>query len=153
MESLFLKIFDMSITASCIVLAVILLRLILKKAPKYIICLLWVFVGLRLVLPFSFESGLSLVPQMNRNDYTLSVLSAPDGYYDSVDSEDREPVTIDPDLIFTAQAQGVQRTSSDFYDAFISVASVVWVTGCAVMLIYAFVSWLKLRRPLPNRFA
>jgi hypothetical protein len=59
MANIFIKIFNLSLTASYIVIAVALLRLVFKKAPKWISCLLWGLVGIRLVIPFSFESVLS----------------------------------------------------------------------------------------------
>ena len=63
MESIFLAVLDMSFKASFLILAVVVLRFVLKRAPKYIVCTLWLLVGLRLIVPFSIESGLSLVPQ------------------------------------------------------------------------------------------
>ena len=63
MEALFLKLVNMSITASYLVLPVLLFRVLLKKAPKSIRCVLWGLVGLRLVFPFSIESVLSLIPR------------------------------------------------------------------------------------------
>ena len=62
MGELFLKTLNMSIAASWLIMAVVLLRLVLKKAPKWIVVLLWGIVALRLVVPFSFESALSLIP-------------------------------------------------------------------------------------------
>ena len=62
MTAVFLHFLNMSITAGWIVLAVLLLRLCLKRAPRWITCLLWGLVALRLVLPFSIESALSLIP-------------------------------------------------------------------------------------------
>ena len=62
MSSLFLKIVNMSIAASWLILAVVLLRVVLKKAPKWIHVLLWGIVALRLICPFSFESAFSLIP-------------------------------------------------------------------------------------------
>ena len=62
MADLFLKIVNMSISASWIVLAVLLLRIVLKKAPKWINCILWGIVGLRLIMPLSLESVFSLIP-------------------------------------------------------------------------------------------
>ena len=56
MADIFLKIFNMSVSACWIVLAVILFRAVLKKAPKWVNCVLWGIAGLRLGLPFSFES-------------------------------------------------------------------------------------------------
>ena len=62
MSDLFINLLNMSITASWLVLAVVLLRFLLKKAPKWINAVLWAFVGFRLICPFSFESIFSLVP-------------------------------------------------------------------------------------------
>lgn len=63
MSDIFLKVLNLSITASWLILAVILVRLLLKKAPKWISCVLWALVAIRLVCPFSLESGLSLIPK------------------------------------------------------------------------------------------
>ena len=62
MSRIFLEIINMSISASYIILAVLLLRLFIKKAPKWISVLLWGIAGIRLILPFSLESILSLIP-------------------------------------------------------------------------------------------
>ena len=62
MEALFLKLVNMSINASWLVLAVLALRFVLKKAPKSILCTLWALVALRLVVPVSFKSIFSLIP-------------------------------------------------------------------------------------------
>ena len=61
-RTLFEKSFNMSISASWLVLAVLILRLVLKKAPKWVNVLLWGIVAVRLICPFSFESVLSLIP-------------------------------------------------------------------------------------------
>ena len=61
MEAVFIKLFNMSITATWIALAVILIRLLFKKAPKHFRVFMWGLVGLRLLLPFSIESVLSLI--------------------------------------------------------------------------------------------
>ena len=62
MASLFLKLLNMSIAASWLILAVIVLRIVLKRAPKWIHCILWALVGIRLLCPLSIESALSLIP-------------------------------------------------------------------------------------------
>ena len=62
MGTIFLRVVNMSITASWLMAAVIVLRLLLKKAPKWLTCMFWVFVAIRLVCPFSVESTWSLVP-------------------------------------------------------------------------------------------
>ena len=75
MVTLFLKLVNMSITATWMVLAVIALRFLLKKSPKYIRCFLWGLVALRLMVPFSFESVLSLVP--SREPVPQEILYSP----------------------------------------------------------------------------
>ena len=62
MSELFLKIVNMSISASWVVIAVLTLRFCLKKAPKWVNVLLWGIVAVRMVFPFSIESVLSLIP-------------------------------------------------------------------------------------------
>ena len=62
MADIFLKLLNLSLSASWIVLAVLVLRLFLRKVPKWVNCLLWSIVGLRLLIPVSFESVLSLLP-------------------------------------------------------------------------------------------
>ena len=64
MAEVFLKIVNMRISASYIVLAVLLLRLLLKRAPKWISVLLWGIVGFRLICPFSIEAAFSLMPSV-----------------------------------------------------------------------------------------
>ena len=62
MSAVFLKVLNMSITASWLIIAVVLARVMLKKAPRWLSCLLWGLVAIRLLYPFSFESSLSLIP-------------------------------------------------------------------------------------------
>ena len=62
MAAVFLKLLNLSISASWLVLAVLVLRLVSKRLPKWMNVLLWGIVALRLVLPFSVESALSLIP-------------------------------------------------------------------------------------------
>lgn len=62
MTSLFLKVFNLSISASYLILAVLVARILLKKAPKWVNVTLWAVVGVRLLCPFSLESALSLIP-------------------------------------------------------------------------------------------
>ena len=62
MESLFSNILTASFHGSIVILVVILLRVLLKKAPRKFICFLWVLAGLRLLMPFEIQSSLSLQP-------------------------------------------------------------------------------------------
>ena len=67
MSGIFLKLLNLSISASWLVLVVLALRLVLKRAPKWVNVLLWGMVALRLMLPFSIESALSLIPSAKRS--------------------------------------------------------------------------------------
>ena len=62
MTQVFIHLLNMSLSAGLLVVAILLLRPLLAKAPKWSICLLWAVVGLRLILPFSQSSALSLLP-------------------------------------------------------------------------------------------
>ena len=62
MADVFYKILQMSISASWLILAIVVLRIFLKKVPRKIICFLWALVAIRLVCPFAIESRLSLIP-------------------------------------------------------------------------------------------
>ena len=79
MVDVFLKIVNMSISASWLVLAVLVFRFVFKKAPKWIHVLLWGIVAVRLLCPFSIESALSLIPSAETISPEIMILmkSAP----------------------------------------------------------------------------
>lgn len=139
MEALFLKLFNMSITAGWIVLAVVLLRLFLKKAPKWISCLLWVLVGLRLVLPFSFESILSLIPSAETVPQEIFYAQKPT-IHSGVPFVNS---TVNP-VISESLAPEV-GTSVNPIQIVIFIASIAWCIGVAGMVIYALASFLRLK--------
>lgn len=129
MEIIFTKIFNMSVAASMLIIAVILLRLILKNAPKWIRCVLWLLVALRLVIPFSFESPFSLIPNAQAiNSTTQSSTS----YVSSLVSTDR----------FKTIQNAVSSSDNEF--GIITILSYLWIVGFGVMLIYMLFSYLLL---------
>ena len=142
MDDVFLKIVNLSISASWLILAVLVLRVVLKKAPKWVMPLLWGVVALRLVCLFSIESALSLIP---------SAETIPS----EIVTETREPVlyeqaTLDivtnPTLPSAAEVPvGVSRQQAqvDF-----NIYSVLWLAGMAALLVHALVSARKLKRKL-----
>ena len=81
MTGLFLKIVNMSITASILVLLVLVLRLIFKKAPKWVNVLLWGLVAVRLICPFTVESPFSLMP---KTDWIEQADYEGDRYFNSI---------------------------------------------------------------------
>ena len=137
----FSNILNVSITASWLILVVIGLRLVLKKAPKWVNVALWGIVALRLLMPFSIESSLSLVPSVetvsdqmlqaepaySHGDAQLDIITNPN--YGSV-------VTVDLD------------DSMDSFQWSMVKMSLVWYAGIAVMSAYTLLSFLILRRRL-----
>ncbi|MDE7131053.1 MAG: M56 family metallopeptidase [Lachnospiraceae bacterium] len=140
METVFIKIFNMSIAAGWLILAVIVLRFLLQKAPKWLACTLWAVVAVRLICPFTFESAFSLIPSAEtvRPDV---VRYAPEPSIDSgIPAIDG---MLNPMISETfAPAPGASVNPLDIW-AF--AASIIWVIGLVAMLGYAFVSFLRLR--------
>ena len=141
MDDVFLKLVNLSISASWLILAVLVLRVVLKKAPKWVMPLLWGVVALRLVCLFSIESALSLIP---------SAETIPS----EIVTETREPVlyeqaTLDivtnPTLPSAAVPVGVSRQQAqvDF-----NIYSILWLAGMSALLVHALVSAGKLKRKL-----
>ena len=138
MAGIFLKIVNMSISACWIVLAIILLRIVLKKAPKWINCVLWGLAGLRLVLPFSFESVFSLIPSAE------TITKTPDSPRPHIDSG---VTIIDNQVNSYLQGnyfEGVTRPMDNFVDI-TTILAIVWIVGIAALLIYTIISFLRLK--------
>ncbi len=140
MYSLFLKLLNMSITASWLIIAVIAFRVVLKKAPKYIRCLLWALVGLRLVLPFSIKSVLSLIPSSEpvSVDVIAPALNALSGMPPVVNTNTNT-------VIYGTPVIDTHNPASLLPDIG-TVIGCIWIAGVAAMLIYALVSYLLLAR-------
>ncbi len=139
MENIFLKIFNMSITASWIALAVMLLRLPLKKAPKWIMGVLWAFVALRLILPISFESILSLIPsaQTLPADFTYSPAPEINSGIPMINS------TLNP--VISRSLAPEPDASANPTQIISFVASVIWIIGMVGMLLYMLISFATLK--------
>ncbi|MBQ8849825.1 MAG: hypothetical protein IJ011_05820 [Clostridia bacterium] len=137
MSQLFLKIINMSISASYIVLAVLLLRLLLKKAPRWIRVVLWGIVGIRLVCPFSIESALSLIPSAE----TVS----PDIMMDWTPEIDTGiPIfnqVINP--VISSSFAPDSATSANPLQLWIPTFALFWIVGIVGLLIYAFISYVR----------
>lgn len=140
MENVFLHLVNMSITAGWIALAVMILRLILKKAPKWITVLLWGLVGLRLILPVSIESVLSLIPSAETIPPEIVYSDTPQ-IHSGISTFNQ---AVNP-IISESLAPSSELTSINPVQVLLAVATVVWLAGLAGMLIYTLVSYLRLR--------
>ncbi len=139
MVDIFLKFLNMSITASWMIVAVMILRLILRRAPKYIRCLLWCMVGIRLLCPFSIESAWSLIP-------TTEVVTQELLYSPEPQVETGVPVMNDAVNVYVEENLTPNVGDSvNPLQILTYVASVLWLVGMCGLMIYAVISYLRVR--------
>ena len=145
MEAIFLKILNLSITASWLILGAILVRFLFKKAPKSLRFVIWALVGARLILPFSFESAFSLIrnPEPIPQDIVISAepqiqsgIEAVNTFINPIITE-----TLTPTAPMTESA-----AASTPMHSLTHTLSIVWICVAAAMLGYALISYLILRR-------
>lgn len=141
MASFFIDLFNMSITASYLVLAVVIARALLKKAPKWITCLLWAMVGFRLICPFTIESALSLIPGTQTITANETSVIKPFTVQSGITGID----TSVNEFLGDKYAEGVTLPTNTFADV-TTVLSVIWLVGLICMLIYGFISYIRLRK-------
>ena len=140
MNELFLKIVNMSISASWLVLVVLILRFVLKKAPKWVNILLWGIVAIRLICPFSFESALSLIP--SAETFPEKVISGP-----SFDVQ----TGITPvdnrinDYLGDRYFEGVTVPANNGNNI-MTILTMVWTIGILLLVAYTVISYWRLRR-------
>ena len=140
MSAVFLKILNMSITAGWLILAAILARLLLKKAPKWVSCLLWGFVAIRLICPFSFESVFSLIPSSETIPANIAVQHAP-----SINTGIRiVNEAVNP--VISESFAPDPFSSVNPLQVIIPIAAVVWIAGIVILLAYALISYWKLKK-------
>lgn len=140
MEAVFLKILNMGITASWLILAVLLFRVLLRKAPKWISCLLWALVAVKLLCPFTIESALSLIPSSEPlpeeiiTDNTFRINTG-------IPAMD-VPVN---DYLGDHYYEGVS-VPADHGSHMLYLAGILWAAGIFLLVLYGFVSYYRLHR-------
>ena len=141
MAAVFLKLLNLSISASWLVLAVLVLRLISKRSPKWVNVLLWGIVALRLVLPFSIESAVSLIPSAETVSPAAVQFAPAPTITSGVSIIDN---AVNPSL--SEHFAAVPTASVNPLYVWTEIAGWVWLIGLGAMLLYALVSYLRLRR-------
>lgn len=141
MAAVFLKLLNLSISASWLVLAVLALRLVLRRAPKWVNVLLWGMVALRLMLPFSIESALSLIPSAETLSPEVVRFDPAPTITSGVEFIDN---AVNPSLSESFAAAPLASVNPLYVWTYL--AGWVWLIGLGVMLLYALVSYLRLRR-------
>ena len=150
LQDLFLTVVNMSITASYVAIGVILVRLLLKKAPKVFSYILWIPVLFRLVCPFSFDSAFSFFNLINMNakqgigvyelvPQNIGLMQTPviQSGIGSIDSAANASL---PSAIPVASANPMQ--------VWLAVFSLIWVFGVIALFIYSIISYVKIKRKL-----
>lgn len=139
MDSVFIHIFNMSVTASWLIFAICLIRLLIKKAPKSIAVWLWSLVGLRLMLPFSFESILSLLPSSQTIPPDIIYASEPKIHSGvTILNSSINPIiseALSPDTTYSANPAQV----------ILFVLFIIWIIGMAGMAVYTLGSFIRMR--------
>ena len=140
MDIIFLKLFNMSVATGWLIMAVIMLRLIIKKAPKWLTCTLWAMVAIRLICPFSLESSFSLIPSAE----TISPHAV--RYAEEPVIESGVPYinnTVNP--VISESLSPDPGASVNPLHVLMYIAGIVWAIGVIVMLGYALVSYWRIR--------
>ena len=140
MSALFLEIVNRSIAASWIVIAVLVLRLCLKKTPKWVNVLLWGIVAVRLIFPFSIESALSLIPSAETVSPSIMMEQTP-SVQTGVPALDQ---VINP--VIDHSLSPAPGASANPLQIWIPVLTVIWLLGVAALFLYSAVSYRRLRR-------
>ena len=140
MSELFLNIVNRSISASWVVIAVLVLRFCLKKAPKWVSVLLWGIVAVRLVFPFSIESALSLIPSAETIRPTIMMEQTP-SVQTGVPALNQ---VINP--VIGGSFTPAPGASANPLQIWIPVFTGIWLFGVAILFLYSAVSYWRLRR-------
>ncbi len=158
MSEVFLGLVGLSFKASFLIVAVVVLRLALKNAPRRIICVLWLLVGLRLIVPFSLESSLSLVPkELNFERDTAVTETAPAPVITpsvqatpnlSLTTPNIEIDTPNHPLLPTVDAATTVPAIEESQATWGATASIGWLVGLGLMLCYLLLSYILLHRSL-----
>ncbi|MGI6031000.1 MAG: M56 family metallopeptidase [Eubacteriales bacterium] len=140
MADLFVQILNMSISASWLILAVLVLRVVLRKAPRRIFVWLWGLVAFRLICPFTLESTLSLLPSGTTISPDIMTDAKP-AIYSGVTAINN---VVNP--VLGESFAPNPAASANPMQIWMLILAIIWITGCALMLVYLTVSYIRLRR-------
>ncbi len=141
----FLKLLNMSITAGWFILAVLCIRLIFRKMPKWVNCFLWGAVAIRLICPFSIESPFSLLPSAEPVKSGTIVEGKVQNYIPSIDSH----LTIVENTINPMLTETFAYSESDSaapLQVVTCAAGMIWICGVVLLIICAFGSVISLHK-------
>ncbi|MCR4840240.1 MAG: peptidoglycan DD-metalloendopeptidase family protein [Lachnospiraceae bacterium] len=151
MNEIFGTIVNMSITASFLIAACLVIRKVFKHMPKYIRCLMWILVAIRLAVPFTIESPASLLPakeyvpqetvvkESGNTETTLNTEKFVVVQNKAADASAEVPISAD------------KKESAEGFDLdLMAILSAIWMLGFATVFIYAFISYIRLAKCVRN---
>ncbi|HPQ47945.1 MAG TPA: M56 family metallopeptidase [Clostridia bacterium] len=136
MDYTLLKLLNMSITASYLIIAIIIVRVLFKKAPRWIFGILWGMVGFRLLIPASIKSILSLVPQ--KEAISMEGIMGTNAASGEIISDAYK-------LTENIAATNITANES-LADILLHMGSYVWITGVAALIAYGLFSYFKMKK-------
>lgn len=141
MTNVFIAILNMSFIASFVALGVILIRIPLKKAPKVFSYALWAVLLFKLLCPFTIETALSLFP-VNAEPVPHNIIYSQTPSIDSgipfVDNSINRAITNTVPPVNPAVTVNPMQS-------ILLVLSLIWLAGIAILLLYALVSYFRLK--------
>lgn len=140
MNQIFLELLNNAVISSILMIAVMITRVSIKKAPKWITCVLWGMVAIKLVLPFHIESMLSLVPSSKPIPVNIEYQSVP---------QIESGVTVINNVVnpvLESNFTSSEVASVNPMQVVVSVASIVWMIGVVILCLYLFISYFLLRK-------
>ena len=162
MDKIFLEILNHSIAASYLIIAVVMIRFVLKKLPKWSLCLLWAMVAIRLVIPLEIESVFSLLPNSqgikiedNQNKIYPTKEEDKDAVYEqylqNVLQENKEQTHTQKIEDYPEEDYEIIISEKNTFHNVLNLATYVWIAGILVFLIYAVVSIWRLKQKIATR--
>lgn len=158
MQSVFLELVKLSLIGSLFAVAVILVRLIFRKAPKWLFCVLWGVVALRLICPVSIESSLSLVPDRLAsgqiftnvgNEYIgdVDIIYESNAGYSNAVEAGRQPIYSGDGCYVVTEKDSLEAPKT-VGETVYPILSWIWLAGVVLMLAYTAVSYFLLRKKM-----
>ena len=139
MSHFFLELLKLSISASFLIVAVILLRLLMRKSPKSFYCILWALVGIRLICPFSFESRFSVIPKEEVIPiHTILSVPTTQTEFEITNTSNDAP----SEVIF--ELENTITPSKTFRP--VDILSIIWLAGTIGIMLYGAISYFRLKR-------
>lgn len=138
MVNTFIDLLNRSIQAGYLILAIILIRLVWKRVPKLMYRFLWCLTGLRLALPFTWETALSLIPKKTVIEPEILYSQTP-----TVDSGIQAVNEVVNPVITQSMTPQVGASVNPL-QIVMTVGAWIWCAGLVVLLFYSVISYVRL---------